>query len=473
MLVQHDVSTVRVRSWVKRFQAWHPEQPYLLPPDPREWLPEGHPAFLVHDLVARLDLSEIVNAYGDGRTGGMPPFDPRMMTRVWLYAYLQGVRSSRRVARALVEDVALRFLSGNQQPKYWALNAFRTRHRHALANLFRQSIELAERAGLVPLEHVAIDGTKLKANASKSRAMSYARLTAEQQRLRAEIEAYLDACDEADAAEDEAFGDDDGLGVPAHLRDRAARLEAIERAKEQLEREAKERAEREQAERREATVAQGKRFWPRVDPQAAVPRAREQRNFTDPESRIMRHQGAFVQAYNAQAAVDNQHQIIVACDLTNQAPDARHLPTLLQQVKTHTGRHPKEVSADAGYFSRANLDAIAAAGAEAFIAPERVPHDLWRSSTPPQPLPADATPKERMQHLLRTKRGKAAYLKRQTTVEPVFGQIKSARGMQQVLHRGLEKVRALWAFECAAHNLLKIMRHATATRTTQPGPAPA
>jgi transposase len=458
---------------VKRFQAWHPEQPYLLPPDPREWLPEGHPAFLVHDLVARLDLSEIVNAYGDGRTGGMPPFDPRMMTRVWLYAYLQGVRSSRRVARALVEDVALRFLSGNQQPKYWALNAFRTRHRHALANLFRQSIELAERAGLVPLEHVAIDGTKLKANASKSRAMSYARLTAEQQRLRAEIEAYLDACDEADAAEDEAFGDDDGLGVPAHLRDRAARLEAIERAKEQLEREAKERAEREQAERREATVAQGKRFWPRVDPQAAVPRAREQRNFTDPESRIMRHQGAFVQAYNAQAAVDNQHQIIVACDLTNQAPDARHLPTLLQQVKTHTGRHPKEVSADAGYFSRANLDAIAAAGAEAFIAPERVPHDLWRSSTPPQPLPADATPKERMQHLLRTKRGKAAYLKRQTTVEPVFGQIKSARGMQQVLHRGLEKVRALWAFECAAHNLLKIMRHATATRTTQPGPAPA
>jgi transposase len=458
---------------VKRFQAWHPEQPYLLPPDPREWLPEGHPAFLVHDLVARLDLSEIVNAYGDGRTGGMPPFDPRMMTRVWLYAYLQGVRSSRRVARALVEDVALRFLSGNQQPKYWALNAFRTRHRHALANLFRQSIELAERAGLVPLEHVAIDGTKLKANASKSRAMSYARLTAEQQRLRAEIEAYLDACDEADAAEDEAFGDDDGLGVPAHLRDRAARLEAIERAKEQLEREAKERAEREQAERREATVAQGKRFWPRVDPQAAVPRAREQRNFTDPESRIMRHQGAFVQAYNAQAAVDNQHQIIVACDLTNQAPDARHLPTLLQQVKTHTGRHPKEVSADAGYFSRANLDAIAAAGAEAFIAPERVPHDLWRSSTPPQPLPADATPKERMQHLLRTKRGKAAYLKRQTTVEPVFGQIKSARGMQQVLHRGLEKVRALWAFECAAHNFLKIMRHATATRTTQPGPAPA
>jgi transposase len=458
---------------VKRFQAWHPEQPYLLPPDPREWLPDGHPAFLVHDLVARLDLSEIVNAYGDGSTGGMPPFDPRMMTRVWLYAYLHGVRSSRKVARALVEDVALRFLSGNQQPKYWALNAFRTRHRLALANLFSQSIELAARAGLVPLEHVAIDGTKLKANASKSKAMSYARLTAEQQRLRAEIEAYLDACDDADAAEDEAFGDDDGLGVPAHLRDRKARLEAIERAKEQLEREAKERAEREQNERREAAVTQGKKFWPRVDPQAARPRAREQRNFTDPESRIMRHQGAFVQAYNAQAAVDSQHQIIVACDLSNQAPDARHLPALLQQVKTHTDRNPQEISADAGYFSRANIDAIAAAGAEAFIAPERVPHDLWRSTTPPEPLPPDATPKQRMQHTLRTPRGKAAYLKRQTTVEPVFGQIKSARGMQQVLHRGLEKVKALWAFECAAHNFLKIMRHAAATPTTQPSPAPA
>ena len=455
---------------MKRFQAWHPEQPYLLPPDPREWLPEDHPAFLVHDLVARLDLSEIVNTYGDGRTGGMPPFDPRMMTRVWLYAYLQGVRSSRKVARALVEDVALRFLSANQQPKYWALNAFRARHRQALANLFGQSIELAARAGLVPLEHVAIDGTKLKANASKSKAMSYARLTSEQQRLRAEIDAYLDACDDADAAEDEAFGDDDGSGVPEHLRHRAARLEAIERAKEQLEREAKERAEREQSERREAALAQGKEFRPRVDPQAARPGAREQRNFTDPESRIMRYQGAFVQAYNAQAAVDSKHQIIVACDLTNQAPDARHLPALLQQVKTHTDRNPEEVSADAGYFSRANLDAIDAAGAEAFIAPERVPHDLWRQSTAPEPLPADASPKARMQHLLRTPRGKAAYLKRQTTVEPVFGQIKSARGLQQVLHRGLEKVKAMWAFECAAHNFLKILRHEAANRTIEPRP---
>jgi len=458
---------------VKRFQAWHPEQPYLLPPDPREWLPEDHPAFLVHDLVARLDLSEIVDAYGDGRTGGMPPFDPRMMTRVWLYAYMHGLRSSRKLARALLEDVALRFLSANQQPKYWALNAFRTRHRLALANLFVQSIELAARAGLVPLEHVAIDGTKLKANASKSKAMSYARLTSEQQRLRQEIEAYLDACDDSDAAEDDAFGDDDGMSAPAHLRDRAARLEAIERAKEQLEREAKERAEREQSERREAALARGKRFWPRLDPQAALPRAREQRNFTDPESRIMRHQGAFVQAYNAQAAVDSQHQIIVACDLSNQAPDARHLPALLAHVRTHTGRNPKQVSADAGYFSRANLDAITAAGAEAFIAPERVPHDLWRSTTPAEPLPPDATPKQRMQHTLRTPRGKAAYLKRQTTVEPVFGQIKSARGMQQVLHRGLEKVRAFWALECAAHNFLKILRHAAATRTTQPSPTSA
>lgn len=453
---------------MKRFQAWHPEQPYLLPPDPREWLPEDHPAFLVHDLVARLDLSEIVNAYGDGSTGGMPPFDPHMMTRIWLYAYMQGVRSSRKVARALVDDVALRFLSGNQQPKYWALNAFRTRHRLALANLFSQSIELAARAGLVPLEHVAIDGTKLKANASKSKAMSYARLTAEQARLRDEIEAYLDACDDADAAEDEAFGDDDGLGTPAHLRDRTARLEAIERAKEQLEREAKERAEREQGERREAALARGKPFWPRLDPQEARPRAREQRNFTDPESRIMLHQGAFVQAYNAQAAVDSKHQIIVACDLSNQAPDARHLPALLTQVQAHTERNPQEVSADAGYFSRANLDAIAASGAEAFIAPERVPHDLWRNSAPLEPLAADATPKERMQHTLRTPRGKAAYLKRQTTVEPVFGQIKSARGLQQVLHRGLEKVSAFWRFECAVHNFLKIIRYAAAPSTTRP-----
>jgi transposase len=453
---------------VKRFQAWDPEQPYLLPPDPREWLPEGHTALVVHDLVSRLDLSEIFEAYGDGSTGGMPPFDPRMMTRVWLYAYMHGVRSSRKVAKALVEDVAFRFLSGNQQPRYWALNAFRTRHRHALANLLQQSISVAVKAGLVRLAHVAIDGTKLKANASRSKAMSYARLKLEQERLRAEIEAFLDACDEVDAAEDEEFGDGDGLEVPEHLRSRRARLEAIERAKEQLEREAVERAEREQGERRDGAVREGRIFRGRVVPSEAVPRSREQRNFTDGESRIMRHQGSFIQAYNAQVAVDAEAQIIVACELTNEAPDNRHLPGLLEQVRVHTLGSPKEVSADAGYYGRANLDAIAAVGAEAFIAPQRVPHELWRSTEPPAPLPPDATPKMVMMHRLATPRGKAAYLKRQTTVEPVFGQIKSARGLNQVLHRGLDKVRCMWAFECAVHNFLKIIRHAAIPNPEHP-----
>ena len=258
---------------LKRFVAWDPEQSYLLPPDPREWLPEGHAAFSVHDLVSNLDLSEIIDAYGDGSSGGMPPFDPRMMTRVWLYAYLGGVRSSRKVAKALVEDVAFRFLSGNQQPRYWALNQFRSRHRVALANLLQQSVTLAARAGLVRLEHVAIDGTKIKANASKSKAMSYARMKLEQERLREEIEAFLDGCDETDAREEEEFGSDDGIELPEHLRDRAARLEATERAMAQLEREAVERAEREQNERREAAEAEGRVFRGRIDPQAATPRA--------------------------------------------------------------------------------------------------------------------------------------------------------------------------------------------------------
>ena len=232
---------------MKRFRDYDPEQPYLLPPDPMEWLPDGHLAFFIHELMDHLDLSSIYADY-DPEAGGRPPLEPRMMVAVWIYAYAVGIRSSRKVQAALVEDVAFRFLSGNQQPAYWALNRFRTRHREALSNLFAQSVHLAMRAGLVKLGHVAVDGSKLQANASKNKAMSYARMEAEEQRLQQQISDYLDSCDATDAAEDEEFGDGDGNIMPEHLKRSADRLAAIRKAKAELEAEAKEKLKAEQAE---------------------------------------------------------------------------------------------------------------------------------------------------------------------------------------------------------------------------------
>lgn len=450
---------------MKRFQAYDPEQPYLLPPAPRDWLPEGHLSLFVHDLVDQLDVREVIDSYGDGESGGRPPFEPRMMIRIWIYAYAVGVRSSRKVQQALVEDVAFRFLSGNQQPKYWALNQFRLRHREALSNLFVQSVRMAAGAGLVKLGHVAIDGSKLKANASLSKAMSYGRMTIEEQRLREEIDAYLDACDEVDAAEDEEFGpEDDGQEPPEHLRSREGRLEAIRKAKEELEREARERAVREQEARRQQAVREGREFKPRTDPDEAKPRDREQRNFTDPDSRVMRSGKSFVQAYNAQAAVDSDFQVVVATHVSNLAPDPTHLPELLEEIEANLDAQAKEVSADAGYYSEDNLDAIEATGATALVAPGRITHNEWRNQKAPRGrIPKSLTRRERMKRLLSTKAGKAKYLLRQITAEPVFGQIKHTRNLPQVHHRGLVKVHAYWRFDCAVHNFLKLYRHGPRT----------
>jgi transposase len=442
---------------VKRFRDYSPEQPYLLPVSPREWLPDGHLAYFVHEVVGRLDLSRVFDSYREER--GRPPFDPRMMVAVWIYAYSVGVRSSRRVERALVEDIAFRFLSGNQQAKYWAINQFRTRHREALSEVFVQSVRLAERAGLVSLEHVAIDGSKVKAAASKHKAMSYARMQEEEQRLLREIEQYFDECDRVDAAEDEEFGDDSGNELPEHLRTRAGRLEAIQRAMRELEEEAREEAAKEQSERREKAEAEGREFHPRSKPVEARPRPGAQRNFNDPESRIMLKGKDFLQAFNGQLGVDSSHQVIVAAELSNQAADAPQLPSLYQQIHENTGRYPDEVSADAGYWSKQNLRVIEASGAEAFIAPGKVKHDQWRAQKAPRgPIPKNLSEEQLMRRKLATKRGRQRYTKRQGTVEPVFGQFKSARGLLQFLHRGLDKNRCMWRLEAAVHNLLKIFR---------------
>lgn len=439
---------------MKHFRPYQPKnQIMLLPPVMSDWLPPDHEIHFIDDAVDRMDLSAIFAAYDNPQ--GYPPYHPAMMTKVLVYAYLRGIRSSRKIERALWEDVAMRVLSGNQQPDHWTLAHFRKRHQKALAGLFEQTVRMAQEAGLVKLGHVAVDGTKVKANASKHSAMSYGRMEKEAARLRAEIDQYFRDAEAADAEEDRLYGDRRGDELPPELADRKKRLAAIERAKAILEAEAREREAQ-----RQAQAAEKGRKSRRPKAPAGVPKDKAQYNFTDPDSRIMRSSDkAYIQAYNGQVAVDAESQIIVAAEMTNQAADAPHLLSLVDQVQRNTGRPAREVSADAGYYSQENLDGLAERGIEAFIPPEKIRHSDWRTATPPRGrIPRGLDAKGRMRRKLRTQRGRARYKLRQQSVEPVFGQIKWNRGLQQLLLRGLAAAQTSWRFECAVHNLMKMWK---------------
>lgn len=443
---------------MKKFKPYQPNQTILFPPSPRDWLPEDHVAYFIDEVVEQLDLSAIYDDYRDSR--GQPPYQPKMMVKVLIYAVIKGIHSSRKIETALYEDVGFRFLAGNQQPDHWTIAAFRRRHHRALGDLFVQTVKLAQRAGLVKLGHVSLDGTKIKAYASKHSAMSYGRMKQEEERLRREIDAILDLMEKTDRAEDKKYGHRRGDELPAELATRQKRLEAIRRAREELEAEARARAAKEQARRREEAAQQGKSCRAKGDPAKAVPRDRDQRNFTDPESRIMKNADkAFIQAYNAQACVDAETGIIVAADLSNQAADAPLLPAAIEQVEENTGRTPKEVSADAGYYSADNLAYLAARGIEAYIPPGKIKHNEWRELKPPRGrMPQDISLRDLMWRKLRTKHGRERYKLRQTSVEPAFGIIKEVFGLRQFLLRGLEKVRSIWRFTCGVHNLMKLFR---------------
>jgi transposase len=456
---------------VKRFLPFDPNQPLLLPPDLREALPAGHTALLLLDLVEALDLSEVHAGIAEEQWGGKPGFDPRVMVRVWIYAYAMGVRSSRKVQQALIENVAFRVVAHNQTPGYWALNRFRTQHREALGNLLAQTVRIAVGLGLVKLGNVAIDGTKVRANASRHKAMSYGRMDAAEAHLKAEIDAYLDTCDQQDERDDEVFGpDDDGMSLPVGLRDRQARRNQIAAAKRELEQRARDRRAREQEKRREAATAEGRAYEPREAAQDAVPRAADQVNFTDPESRIMlSSDGAFVQAFNAQAAVDASSHIVLAASVSNQAPDAEHFPGLVNEAISTTGRVPEVVTADAGYYSAKNVAHAEAVGCEPLIPPDKLRRREWRAQQAPKGrIPKNLSVPDRMRRRLATKEGKRLYLQRQASVEPVFGATKGARGLRQFLHRGVEKNHHLFRFDMAVHNVLKILAQARCRLTPPP-----
>lgn len=444
----------------KTFRPWDVEQRWLLPPSVRELVPPDHVSHFVRDLVRdSLDLSAILGEYSEER--GFPPYHPTMMTAVLLYSYTQGLFSSRKMAKACHERVDFMAVTALQKPDFRTLNRFRGRHLEALAGLFVQVLELCQSAGLVTLGHVAIDGTKIKANASKHKAMSYDRMVKSEPELRAEVERWFAQAEAEDDAEDEMYGTDrTGDELPAWVTNKEQRLKKIAEAKAALEAEAKAEAEEREAEnqRTEEARKQGKKPKPRAKRWKhnadGKPSGKSQRNFTDADSRIMKTKDGYMQAYNAQAVVDATAQVIVAHALNNQQNDVEMLVPMVAQIKANTGRQAKELSADYGYLSDGNLKELNRRHIRGYVATGRLKH-----GTP--------APNGRLGHVhgsrihqmrLRIARGghRSRYRLRKHVVEPVFGQIKSAMGFATLLLRGLGKVPFEWALVCTAHNIRKL-----------------
>ena len=443
---------------MKKFKDYNQNQILLFPPSVQDWIPDDHPAKYIDEVVENLDLSAIYDSYTESR--GYPPYSPIMMVKILMYAVSKGIHSSRKIEKALHDDIGFRYLSANQQPDHWTISEFRRRHMEALGDILVQSVQVAQKSGLVKLEQIAIDGTKIKANASKHSAMSYARMKKEEERLTHIINSYLEEADRIDREEDALYGKGNGWSLPEELSTAEKRREAIRKAMAELEAEAREKAEKEQAEKEEKAKKQGKKHNSRKKATEITPKDKAQRNFTDMESRIMRNSDkAFIQGYNGQIAVDADTQIIVAAELSNQAADTVHLQDIVRQAIENTGQAIKELSADAGYYSEENLIFLERENIEAFIPPDKVKHSEWREARAPRGrIPDNADRRYLMRRKLKTKRGRARYKLRQISVEPVFGFIKEQLNLRQFLLRGLEKVRNYWRFTCAVANFMEIYR---------------
>ena len=430
----------------KTFRPWQVDQGLLLPASVHDYVPVDHLAHFVRDLVRdRLDLSAIVEVYDEAR--GYPPYDPIMMTALLLYGYSRGVYSSRKLAQACEERLDFMAVTALNKPDFRTISDFRKRHLEALAALFVQVLRLCQKAGLVKLGHVALDGTKIKANASKHKAMSYGRMKTAQPDLAAQVSGWLEAAEAVDAREDADHGTDRrGDEMPDWMADKKKRLDKITEAMQALEAEA--RAEAEAKAKRPQKYRGGRK--PKTPP--GTPKDSAQRNFTDPESRIMKGRDGFIQGYNAQAAVDAGHQVIVAQDLTANASDQGQLEPMVDAIKTNTGRKPRELSADTGYCSEDNLKALADRNIRGYIATGRQKHPDGGEAKKRGPRV------EAMRQRLKRGGHRSRYRLRKQLPEPVFGQIKQARGFRQFLLRGLDNVKAEWAMICIAHNLLKLAK---------------
>jgi len=447
----------------KTYRPWNPNQQYLLPPSVQDWLPENDMVYFLLDTVNELDISAITEKYEQTKRG-FPPFHPRMMVALLLYSYCRGIFSSRKIMRACEERLTFRVIAGDDIPNWRTISDFRKLHIKELQELFVQVLQLCQEAGLVKLGHIALDGTKIKANASRHKAMSYGRMLKEEASLKEEIKQLLEKSEAIDQQEDDKYGPDRrGDELPQELARRESRLKRIQEAKKVLEAKAKAAAQEAQKQREQEDSKSGNKpqHGRKCKAVSEVPAYNKQYNFTDPESSIMKaNNKGWDQCGNAQAAVDSKKQIIVACDVTSQSNDKQQFEPMLEQAEENVGKDKKikAASADSGYYSESNVKFAEDKNIDAYIATKKNKHSDSIPKTPRGRPPKDLTVQEKMARKLRTKKGRETYSKRKSIVEPVFGQIKGARGFVQFSLRGLEKMRGEWAIVCLTHNLLKLFR---------------
>ena len=430
----------------KGYRTYLPEQDLLLPPSLRQWVAEDHLVYFVSDVVDQLDLSAMHAVY-EKEKRGQPPYDPRLMTKLLVYGYCTGVFSSRRIQKRVQEDIPFKVLAAGNEPDFRTISDFRKIHIEILQNLFEQVLALALESGAIKLGRVSLDGTKVKANASKHKAMSYGRMQEKQQQLKEEVKQLLEQAEAADKEEDGRYGSKRGDELPEELRRRETRLAKIKAAQKVVEQRARDRAAEEGKSAQEA--------------KRAKPDDKDQYNFTDPESRIMKGGDGFVQGYNAQAAVEPTWLLIVGQSVTEAANDKKQLMPMVEIIEQQSGQRPQAILADSGYCSEENLGHLESADQperkiDGFIATGKQKHGEHRLPAKRGPLPNGATKVDRMKQKLRTKVGKAIYAARKCVVEPVFGQIKQARGFRQFLLRGKDKVKGEWSLLCLTHNVLRL-----------------
>jgi len=442
----------------KPFRPWNPDQMFLFPPAPRDWLPENHLVYFLLDVVPQMNLQPILAPY-QATDRGQPPYHPAMLVTVLLYGYATGVFSSRRLMARCETDAAFRVIVADDIPDFRTISDFRKRHLTALEGLFVEVLKLCAKAGLVKVGRIALDGSKVKANASRHKAMSYDYMLKEEKRLKQEIKALLAQAEAADQVDDQTYGPDRrGEELPEELARRQSRLHKIREAKAALEAEARDQARAAAAERQQAGQPP---LGP--DPEQAKPEPKAQYNFTDSESQIMKVSNkGWDQCMNAQVVV-NEHQIIVAADVTDATNDKQQLQPMIEQTQQNVSaagvqEKVKEAVADSGFYSEANVAYLEGQAIDPYIATERLKHHE-QIAAPRGRYPQGLTAKQRMARKLRTKRGRERYARRKAMVEPVFGQVKQGRGFRQFHLRGRKKMRAEWRLVSLTHNLLKLWRH--------------